>query len=161
MRVIVINKSGMYHCRLFNFYLLLTSIKHFRTANIEHQISSSIISLTSQFAAIRIIVCYGRCDRSGETVVTHRVDWLANMIVALFTTKRIFSARYSLIRVYTNTVETLYSTIYHSKYFIELNTDKSTQYGALWTQKRHYIPRPFGRAMECLLWLLQQKLIVL
>ena len=26
------------------------------------------------------------------------------------------------------TVETLYSTIYYSKYFIELNIDKSTQY---------------------------------
>ena len=59
------------------------------------------------------------------------------------------------------TVETLYSTIYYSKYFIELNFDKSTQYVALWTQKRHPIPRPFGRAMECLLWVLQQKLTVL
>ena len=59
------------------------------------------------------------------------------------------------------TVETLYSTIYYSKYFIELNIDKSTQYVALWTHKRHPIPRPFGRAMECLLWVLQQKLIVL
>ena len=59
------------------------------------------------------------------------------------------------------TVETLYSTIYYSKYFIELNFDKSTQYVALWTHKRHPIPRPFGRAMECLLWVLQQKLIVL
>ena len=57
------------------------------------------------------------------------------------------------------TVETLYSTIYYSKYFIELNIDKSTQYVALWTHKRHPIPRPFGRAMECLLWVLQQKLI--
>ena len=36
-----------------------------------------------------------------------------------------------------NTVETLYSTIYYSKYFIELNFDKSTQYLALWTHKRH------------------------
>ena len=60
-----------------------------------------------------------------------------------------------------NTVETLYSTIYYSKYFIELNFDKSTQYVALWTHKRHPIPRPFGRAMECLLWVLQQKLTVL
>ena len=59
------------------------------------------------------------------------------------------------------TVETLYSTIYYSKYFIELNNDKSTKYVALWTHKRHPIPRPFGRAMECLLWVLQQKLIVL
>ena len=33
-------------------------------------------------------------------------------------------------------VETLYSTIYYSKYFIELNLDKSTQYVALWTHKR-------------------------
>ena len=40
------------------------------------------------------------------------------------------------------TVETLYSTIYYSKYFIELNIDKSTQYVALWTHKRHPIPRP-------------------
>ena len=60
-----------------------------------------------------------------------------------------------------NTVETLYSTIYYSKYFIELNFDKSTQYVALWTHKRHPIPRPFGRAMECLLWVFQQKLTVL
>ena len=60
-----------------------------------------------------------------------------------------------------STVETLYSTIYYSKYFIELHIDKSTQYVALWTHKRHPIPRPFGRAMECLLWVLQQKLIVL
>ena len=59
------------------------------------------------------------------------------------------------------TVETLYSTIYYSKYFIELNFDKSTQYVALWTHKRHPIPRPFGQAMECLLWVLQQKLTVL
>ena len=51
-----------------------------------------------------------------------------------------------------DTVKTLYSTIYYSKYFIELNIDKSTQYVALWTHKRHPIPRPFGRAMECLLW---------
>ena len=42
----------------------------------------------------------------------------------------------------TYTVETLYSTIYYSKYFIELNFDKSTQYVALWTHKRHPIPRP-------------------
>ena len=62
---------------------------------------------------------------------------------------------------YSNTVETLYSTIYYSQNFIELNIDKSTQYVALWTHKRHPIPRPFGRAMECLLWVLQQKLIVL
>ena len=60
-----------------------------------------------------------------------------------------------------NTVEILYSTIYYSQNFIELNIDKSTQYVALWTHKRHPIPRPFGRAMECLLWVLQQKLIVL
>ena len=59
------------------------------------------------------------------------------------------------------TVETLYSTIYYSKYFIELNLDKSTQYVALWTHKRRPIPRPFGRAMECLLWVFQQKLTVL
>ena len=63
--------------------------------------------------------------------------------------------------MYQTTVETLYSTIYYSKYFIELNFDKSTQNVALWTHKRHPIPRPFGRAMECLLWVLQQKLTVL
>ena len=33
------------------------------------------------------------------------------------------------------TVETLYSTIYYSTYFVELNIDKSTQYVALWTHK--------------------------
>ena len=52
------------------------------------------------------------------------------------------------------TVETLYSTIYYSKYFIKLNFDKSAHYVVLWTHKRHPIPRPFGRAMECLLWVL-------
>ena len=61
----------------------------------------------------------------------------------------------------STTVENLYNTIYYSKYFIELNFDKSTQYVALWTHKRHPIPRLFGRAMECLLWVLQQKLTVL
>ena len=70
-------------------------------------------------------------------------------IFALFDTKKL------------TTVKTLYSTIYYSKYFIELNFDKSTQYVALWTHKRHPIPRPFGRAMECLLWVFQQKLTVL
>ena len=60
-----------------------------------------------------------------------------------------------------STVETLYSTNYYSKHFIEVNFDKSTQYVALWTHKRHPIPRPFGRAMECLLWVFQQKLTVL
>ena len=33
------------------------------------------------------------------------------------------------------TMETLYSTIYYSKYFIELNIDKCTQCVALWTHK--------------------------
>ena len=65
------------------------------------------------------------------------------------------------VQSFAYTVETLYSTIYYSKYFIELNFDKSTQYVALWTHKRHPIPRPFGRAMECLLWVLQQKLTML
>ena len=67
--------------------------------------------------------------------------------------------KYPSAKIYT--VETLYSTIYYNKYFIQLHIDKSTQYVALWTHKRHPIPRPFGRAMECLLWVLQQKLIVL
>ena len=57
-------------------------------------------------------------------------------------------------KINLDTVETLYSTIYYSKYFIELNVDKSTQYVAFWTHKRHPIRRPFGRAMECLLWVL-------
>ena len=43
-----------------------------------------------------------------------------------------------------DTMETLYSMIYYSKYFIELNVAKSTKYVALWTHKRHPIPRPFG-----------------
>ena len=38
---------------------------------------------------------------------------------------------------FTYTVETLYSKIYYSKYFIELHIGKSTQYVALWTHKRH------------------------
>ena len=66
-----------------------------------------------------------------------------------------------LLPLVPHTVETLYSTIYYSNYFIELNFDKSTQYAALWTHKRHPISRPFGRAMECLLWVLQQKLTLL
>ena len=41
-----------------------------------------------------------------------------------------------------DTVETLYSTIYYSKYFIELNFDKSTQYVALWTLSGEYF-NPF------------------
>ena len=68
---------------------------------------------------------------------------------------------HSFVENKTYTVETLCSTIYYSKYFIELNIDRSTLYVALWTHKRHPIPRPFGRDMECLLWVLQQKLIVL
>ena len=70
---------------------------------------------------------------------------------------------YVVVHAFTHTVETLYSTIYYSKYFIELHIDKSTQYMYVvhWTHKRHSIPRPFGRAMECLLWVLQHKLIVL
>ena len=35
-----------------------------------------------------------------------------------------------VFRTFCHTVETLYSTIYYSKYFIELNFDKSTQYVA-------------------------------
>ena len=51
-------------------------------------------------------------------------------------------------------METLYSTIYYSKYFIELNIDKSSQYVALWTHKRHPIARPkfyeyFNRNWSC------------
>ena len=45
---------------------------------------------------------------------------------------------------FVDTVETLYSTIYYIKYFIELNIDKSTLYVALWTHKRHPTPRPLG-----------------
>ena len=41
----------------------------------------------------------------------------------------------NVISMNASTVETLYSTIYYSKYFIELNIDKSTQYVALWTHK--------------------------
>ena len=62
----------------------------------------------------------------------------------------IYACELTLMTAVRSTVETLYSTIYYSKYFIELNFDKSTQYVALWTHKRHPIPRPFGRAMECL-----------
>ena len=47
------------------------------------------------------------------------------------------------------TVETLYSTIYHSKYFIELNIDKFTQYvalsGELWSVFYEY----FNRNWSC------------
>ena len=110
-------------------------------------------------------------NKTGEVLLkTHKFQHLSHTV---FTKSCLFSLSWettclerpqnlavALYRFYC-TVETLYSTIYHSKYFIELNTDKSTQYVALWTHIRHPIPRPFGRAMECLLWVLQQKLIVL
>ena len=89
---------------------------------------------------------------------THN-QWNRDFILASYGTSYLMlqkSRNYKII-----TVETLYSTIYYSKYFIERNFDKFTQYVALWTHKRHPIPRPFGRAMECLLWVLQQKLTVL
>ena len=82
------------------------------------------------------------------------------MVVVMLLMYSVLHCLYSVGNKIT-TVETLYSTIYYSKYFIELNFEKSTQYVALWTHKRHPIPRPFGRAMECLLWVLQQKLTVL
>ena len=82
---------------------------------------------------------------------------LRNVFIGQYSVLAWFAVWYKTIV----TVETLYSTIYYSKYFIELNFDKSTQYVALWTHKRHPIPRPFGRAMECLLWVLEHKLIVL
>ena len=50
--------------------------------------------------------------------------------------------KHSSKSIEVSTVETLYSTIYYSKYFIELHIDKSTQYVVLWTHKRHSIPRP-------------------
>ena len=37
----------------------------------------------------------------------------------------------NFVQIMAYTMETLYSTIYYSKYFIELNIDKSTQYVAL------------------------------
>ena len=87
------------------------------------------------------------------TVTTEIWLWTWQALASLFIARLVLPS--------DTTVETLYSTIYYSKYFIELNFDKSTQYVALWTHKRHPIPRPFGRAMECLLWVLQQKLTVL
>ena len=47
------------------------------------------------------------------------------------------------LNIHIDTVETLYSTIYYSKSFIELNIDKSTQYVALWTHKRQPHTSPF------------------
>ena len=87
----------------------------------------------------------------------HDVVYVAEAIAAA----TVQTSAVIIYTLYDSTVETLYSTIYYDKYFIELNFDKFTQYVALWTHKRHSIPRPFGRAMECLLWVHQHKLIVL
>ena len=95
----------------------------------------------------------------GLTFYTYRKGYWGRLM--LLKMNRWVFPRNSQLSWITYTVETLYSTIYYSKYFIEINFDKSTQYVALWTHKRHPIPRPFGRAMECLLWVLQQKLTVL
>ena len=101
---------------------------------------------------ILCLVCISHPDT--DTTPTHQEpDIFMNSTATRATTQ--------MSSMYQWQVETLYSTIYYSKYFIELNFDKSTQYVAFWTQKRHPIPRPFGRAMECLLWVLQQKLTVL
>ena len=103
------------------------------------------------------------------------VYWNTHTSVTKAARTSMYSCEYILVRAFPGrdskmacssltdryTVETLYSTIYYSKYFIELNFDKSTQYVALWTHKRHPVPRPFGQAMGCLLWVLQQKLTVL
>ena len=101
----------------------------------------------------------GHLAKSQVTSVADlQMSWVASTSLFVFC---IFLNSYMWHGMFYNSVETLYSTIYYSKYFIELNIDKSTLNVALWTHKRHPIPRPFGRAMECLLWVLQQKLIVL
>ena len=51
-----------------------------------------------------------------------------------------------------NTEEPLYNTIYYARYHIQHAIDKCTVLLRLCTKKRHSIPRPYVRAMECLLW---------
>ena len=103
-------------------------------------------------------------------IIDHLISFCDEVFIISFTQEsRVVSTKHAELHKpclniktnFTGTVETLYSKIYYSKYFIELIFDKSTQYVALWTHKRHPIPHPFGRAMECLLWVLQQKLTVL
>ena len=85
-----------------------------------------------------------------ETTTTHdpKVCQFILLYILLILLVKIFMTPFNplpteLFKRNACTVETLYSTIYYSKYFIELNNDKSTQYVALWTHKRHPIPRPF------------------
>ena len=113
---------------------------------------------TSEWSTILLSSTYIR----GLTVICGRklFRYLTSSISRMLVYQRCKEPGHQQTR-YRPTVETLYSTIYYGKYFIELNFDKFTQYVALWTHKRHPIPRPFGRAMECLLWVLEQKLIVL
>ena len=68
------------------------------------------------------------CTMSTDISVQHR-DFHMCAYVMHLSIKLTFHPFTELLWVCT--VETLYSTIYYSKYFIELNNDKSTQYVAL------------------------------
>ena len=130
------------------------------------KISSSITSPLKLFLTFVWVVSLNKIMYSQMEITLKKNDIinLGPLKYSFFIKIHIFQCidQYAIIwGISKDTVETLYSTIYYSKYFIELNFDKSTQYVALWTHKRHPIPRPFGRAMECLLWVFQQKLTVL
>ena len=60
-----------------------------------------------------------------------------------------------------HTVEPLYNTVHYRRYKIYYNIDRCRIWIRLWTHKRHPIPRPYGRAMGCLLWVFWWKTIVL
>ena len=69
-----------------------------------------------------------------------------------------------------NTVETLYSTIYYNKYFIELHIDKSTQYvalsGELWSVFYEFFNRNWSCYKgfllydACILWQMGMCLVI-
>ena len=125
--------------------------------------TDAILRRRTRLLIVEVMACrlFGTGPLSESMLIylnKHKLQGNLNRNVKIFTEQNVFENAVWKIEA---TVETLYRTIYYSKYFIELNFDKSTQYVALWTHKRHPIPRPFGRAMECLLWVLQQKLTVL
>ena len=65
------------------------------------------------------------------------------------------------VYVHRNTVEPLYNTVHYRRYEVYYNIDRCRIWIRLWTHKRHPIPRPYGRAMGCLLWVFWWKTIVL
>ena len=80
----------------------------------NHELSLLLSHLHLRYARIRVSVhSHALCGR----------------ISCAFKLARLAMSHAMLAFAYT--VETLYSTIYYSKYFIELNFDKSTHYVAL------------------------------